>query len=175
MQNEKYWASKIPVSLALLFLVNVFLIVGVELLFFYKHPAQPDEISLAKYDAVYEGCDVFNQDSVNYLTASLVETADRQTHLVVTKAHSVFFGRGKIIHSENIEMPESGELTVYVKNGVHTSEIEIKDIPTGVWAVTIHYGYSGGIKEATSWYMFLGALLEALELLVWHFIKKNLQ
>lgn len=175
MHQEKYWASKIPLSLAILFLVNVLLVVGAELLFFYKYPAQPDEISLAKYDAVYEDCDVFIQDSANYLTASLVKTTEGKTHLVVTKGHSIAFGRGKILYAESVEMPESGELTVYVKNGVHTSEIVLKDIPTGVWAVTIQYGYSGGIKETTALYMVLAAALEALELLVRHFIKRNLQ
>lgn len=170
MQNEKYWHSKIPLSLALLFLVNVFLIVGAELLFFYRYPAQPDAYTLAKFDSVYEGSTILHSDSISYLTASLVETADGQTHLVVIRSHGVAYGRGKIIYSEPVEITNS-EQTVYVKNGIHTSEIRI----TGGDTVTIHYGYSGGVKEATTRYMFLGAVLEALELLVWHFIKKNLQ
>ena len=175
MHQEKYWASKVPLPLALLFLVNIFVIVGVQLLFFYKFPAQPDETALAKYDAVYEDSDVFIQDSSNDLTASLVKTAGGQTHLVVTKSHNIAFGRGKIIYAEPVEMSESGEVTVYVKNGVHTSEIVIKDIPTGVWSVTIQYSYSGGIREATAFYMVLAAVLEALELIILHFIKRNLQ
>lgn len=175
MHRDKYWASKIPLPLALLFLLNVFLIAAVELLFIYKYPAQPDAAALARYDEVYEGSRVSIGDSIAGLTASTVEIADGQIHLVVTKGHSVVFGRGKIIYAEPVEMPESGEVTVYVKNGIHTSQIELKDIPTGVWSVTIHYGYSGGIRETTVFYMVLGAVLEGLELLVLYFIQKNLQ
>lgn len=174
MHKEKYWASKVPLPLALLFLVNVFIIVGVQLLLFYKLPAQPNETALAKYNAVYEDCDVFIQDSSNYLTASLVKTAGGQTHLVVTKGHSIAFSRGKIIYAEPVEVPESGEVTVYVKNGIHTSEILIKDIPTGVWSVTIQFSSSGGIKELTAFYMVLAALMEALELMILYFIQKHL-
>lgn len=175
MHQEKYWSSKVPLPLALLFLVNIFLIVGAELLFFYKYPLQPDPIALSKYDSIYEDCDVFNQDSIHYLTASLVNTNDGETHLVVTKGHSIAFRRGKIIYAAPVEMSASGEVTVYVKNGIHTSEILIKDIPTGVWSVTIQYGNSGGIRESTAYYMILAAVLEALELMVLHFIRKNLQ
>lgn len=173
--REKYWASKVPLPLALLFLLNVFLIVAVELLFIYKYPAQPDAAALARYDGVYEGSSVIIGDSIAGLSASTVETADGQTHLVVTKAHSLVIGRGKVIYAEPVQMPESGELTVSVKNGIHTSQIELKDIPSGAWAATIHYAYSGGIKEATAFYMILAAVLEGLELLVAYFIKRNMQ
>jgi len=172
--REKYWASKVPLFLVLLFLLNIFLIVAVELLFIYKYPAQPDAVALAKYDAVYQDCRVILSDSKNYLTASTVETADGQTHLVLTKAHGIAFGRGKILYAEPVEMPESGQLTLYVKNGIHTSEIQLTQVPDGMLAVTIEYGYSGG-RETTVFYMVLAALMEGLELLVVYFIRNRLQ
>ena len=174
MHQEKYWASKVPLSLALLFVLNILLVVAAELLFVYRYPAQPDAASLEKYGSAYEECRILNKDSVNYLTASLVQTHDGQMHLVVTKAHEVAFGRGKILYAEPVEIPDKEEIAVFVKNGIHTSEIRIQAIPSGVPAVTVHYGYSGGIREASALYMLLAASLEAIELLVLHLIKRNL-
>lgn len=174
MHREKYWSSKAPLPLALLFLFNVFLVAAVQILAFYPYPAQPDATSLEKYDPVYEECRILIGDSVNYLTATLAETKDGQTHLVVTKAHAVAYGRGKIIYAKPVEIPASGECVISVKNGIHTNEIRIKVIPTGEPTVTISYGYSGGIREAAPLFMLLAALLEALELIVFHLIKQNL-
>lgn len=173
--REKYWASKVPLSLALLFLVNVFLVIGLELLFVYKYPAKPEEADLAQYDSVYEGSDVFIRDDHYDLIASLANTADGNTHLVVTKTHPIFYSRGKIVYAQPVEMPEVGEVLLRVKTGIHTSEIEIKDIPTGVWSVNVLYGNTGNIRGITTYYMVLAALLEALELMVLHFIKNRLQ
>ncbi len=174
MRQEKYWASKVPLPLALLFVVNVFLIVAFQLLFLYRYPAQPDAAVFARYDAIYEDSTVKNSDSKYYLTASLVETTDGQTHLVVTQAHPIAYNRGKIVYAQPVELPESGENILYVKTGIHTSEFEIKAIPGGMWCVNILYGNTGNIREFYAVYLLLGALLEALELLVIHFIKKNL-
>ena len=173
--REKYWASKVPVSLALLFLLNVFLVMGGELLFFYKYPSKPEGSDLAKYDAVYEGSTVFIRDDHLSLIASLADTADGQTHLVVTKTHPLVISRGKIIYAQPVEMPESGEVLLYVKTGVHTAEIQVKDIPSGVWCVNVLFGNTGNIREISTYYMILAALLETLELMVVHFIKNRLQ
>ena len=174
MRQEKYWASKVPLPLALLFVLNVFLIVAFQLLFLYRYPAQPDAAALAGYDAVYEGATIKNSDSSYYLHASLVETSGGECHLVVTQAHVLAYGRGKVVYAQPVSMPESGEQAVYVKTGVHTSEIVLTQIPSGGTAVTIQYSNTGIIREATAFYMFLGAVLEGLELLVIHFIRKNL-
>ena len=173
--REKYWASKVPVSLALLFLLNVFLVMGGELLFFYKYPSKPEGADLAKYDAVYEGSDVFIQDDHYSHTASLVDTSNGQTHLIVTKRHPLVSTRGRIVYAEPVEMPESGEVLLYVKVGIRTMEIEIKDIPSGVWSVNILFASSGNVREISVFYMIIAAVLEALELMVVHFIKKRLQ
>lgn len=175
MHQDKYWASKVPLPLALLFLINVILVIGCELLFFYKYPAVVDDAALVKYDSSLIGSTIVNRDESNTLHAYLVETAQGDHRLLVVKKHSIFFGKGKPICNERVEMPDSGELTVYVKNGIHTSEIFLQDIPSGIWAITVQYGYSGTVKESTAFYMVLAAALEALELLIIHFIKKNLQ
>ena len=174
MHREKYWSSKVPLPLALLFLFNVFLVAAVQILAFYPYPAQPDAASLEKYGSAYEECRILNKDSVNYLTASLVQTHDGQIHLVVTKAHEVAFGRGRILYAEPVEIPDKEEIAVFVINVIHTSEIRIQAIPSDVPAVTIHYGYSGGIRETSVLYLLLAASLEAIELMVLHLIKRNL-
>ena len=175
MRQDKYWASKVPLPLALLFLLNVFLIIAVELLFFYKYPAVADEAVLGKYDPAWIGGTVINRDDRSSLLAYLIETPEEETRLLVVKRHSIAHGRGRVLYDEPVQMPESGELTVPVRNGIHTSEISIMDIPSSFWSVTVEYSNTGTIKETTAWYMFLAAVLEALELIVIHFVKKNLQ
>ena len=74
MHQEKYWASKVPLPMALLFLANILVILAVQILVFYRYPAAPEPASLAKYDPVYASSRILAEDSRNYLTASLVET-----------------------------------------------------------------------------------------------------
>ena len=173
--QEKYWASKIPVCLVLLFLLNVFLVMGMELLLFYKYPSLPEGTDLANYDSVYADSDVFIRDDHYNLIASLANTADGQTHLIVTKRHPLVSTRGRIVYAEPVEMPESGEVLLYVKAGIRTTEIEIRDIPSGVWSVNIRFASSGNVREISVIYMVIAAVLEALELMVIHFVKERLQ
>ena len=163
-----------PLSLALLFLLNVLIIAAGQILIFYRSPAQPDAASLASYDPVYEGSNVLISDKSGYLTAALVETSDKQIHLVVTKIHSLAYNRGRILYAEPVELPVSGEISVSVKNGVHTSRILAGNTAADFPYVTIEYGYSGTIREQSVLYLILAAVLEALELMAFHLIRKNL-
>jgi len=167
MHREKYWRSKIPLSLALLFLLNVFLIMAVELLVFYPHPSELDAAMLENYDPAYADVRILSMDDSSYLVAHLVQTPEDSRHLVVTKRHPFIYSRAKIIHAEPLPSDESSEQVIYVKNGIHTSEIAV----TGGNMVTMRYGYGGGIREITTLYLVLGAVLEGLELLIWHLIK----
>jgi len=167
MHREKYWRSKIPLPLALLFLINIFLIVAVELLVVYKYPAVPDEAALKNYDPIYAQCTILSNDASSYLGGYLVQTSDGSSHLIVTKSHPIILKRAKILHAEALPSDGGNEQMIYVKNGIHTSEIVI----TGGDTVTVRYSYGGGINEMTTLYLVLGAVLEGLELLIWHLIK----
>jgi len=150
-----------------LFLLNVFLIVAAELLLFYPHPSKLDAAVLENYDPAYADCRILSIDDPSYLVAYLVQPSDDSRHLIVTKRHPFIYSRAKIVHAEPIPSDESGEQVIYVKNGIHISEITV----TGGDTVTIRYDYGGGIKEITTLYLVLGAVLEGLELLIWHLIK----
>lgn len=169
MHREKYWRSKIPLPLALLFLLNVFLIMAVELLVIYKYPADPDGTTLKNYDPAYSQCTILSTDASSYLGGYLVQASDGNPHLIVTKSHPVFLSRAKILHAEPIPSDGSSEQVIYVKNGIHTSEIVI----TGGDTVTVRYAYGGGIKETTTLYLVLGTALEGLELLLWYLITRG--
>ena len=170
MHREKYWRSKIPLPLALLFLLNVFLIVVFELLFVYKYPASIDEAALGKIAPAWVGTSILGSNTGTNLNAYLIELPDGNEQLIVMKPHSVVRGRTKLIYAEPVSSREEAEQSIYIKNGVHTSEVIISDDNT----VIVRYSYSGGIQEAATWYLVLGAATEGLELLVYYFIKKNL-
>lgn len=174
MYREKYWSSKVPLGLALLFVLNILFVLAAELLFVYKYPARQDAAALARFDSAYESSTVFAQDSRNRLTAALVYTYNDQPHLVVTRAHLIASGRGRIIYAQPVELPESGALTVSVKNGIHTSEILVQKATDDSLSVAFEYAASGGIREYAAIYMLLAALLEGLELLIANLIKRNL-
>lgn len=170
MHREKYWRSKIPLSLALLFLLNVFLIVAFELLFVYKYPTAIDEAVLGKYDPAWAGSTILSHDDYgSSLDAYLVKMTDGGHFLITSKPHSVFFGRAKLNSAQPVDLNNTGEQLFYVKNGIHTSEIAIIEGKV----VDIRYGYIS-TAETTSRYLVLAAVMEGLELLVYYFIKKNL-
>ena len=153
------------------FLLNVFLIMAVELLIFYPHPSELDATMLENHNPAYGDCRILSMDDSSDLVAYLVQTPEDSRHLVVTKRHPFIYSRAKIIHAEPVASDENGEQVIYIKNGIHTSEIAI----TGRNAVTLRYSYGGGISEVTTLYLVLGAALEGLELLIWHLIKHGRQ
>ena len=168
MHREKYWRSKIP--LALLFLLNIFLIMTVELLAFYPHPSKLNTAMLENYDPACADCTILSSDTSGYLESYLAQASDGSVHLIVIKSHPVFLKRAKMLHAAPVTVDDSGEQPVYVKNGIHTSEIVI----TGGNTVTIRYGYDGTLQEMTTLYLVLGAALEGLELLIWHLIRHGI-
>lgn len=169
MHKEKFYSSKTPLPLVILFLVNLFLIVSFQLLFIFKYPAEMDEATLAQVNPDWAGCTILSQDSYSAsLETYLIALPDGSRMLVTTKPHSFILSRMKLVDAQSVESKEAEQL-FYIKNGVHTSEIAV----TGS-NVTIRYGYGGGINEAMTVYLVLGAALEGLELLVYYFIKKNL-
>lgn len=168
MHNDKYYRSKIPLRLVLMFLANVIFMVALEILLVYKYPAVADEAVLGKYDPAWVGSPILSSDESSSLNAYLFEAPNGETRLLVVKRHCIFTGRGKILYNEAVACSEEAQ-TISVKNGIHISEIGIENGNT----VTIRYGYSGGIKESTAWYLVLGAVLTALEMLIVYFIKRD--
>lgn len=170
MHKEKYYSSKTPLPLVLLFLLNLFLIVSFQLLFVFKFPADMDETTPGKVNPDWAGCTILSQDSYGTsLEAYLIELPEGSRLLVITKPHSIIFGRAKLVDTQILE-PVEAEQIFYIKNGVHTSEIVV----TGGDTVTIRWGYGGSMTEAMALPLVLSAALEGLELLVYYLIKKNL-
>ena len=170
MHREKYYSSKIPLPLVLLFLLNVFLVVVFQLLVSYKLPAKADASVFAKYNPAWAGCTILSQDSYSIdLHTYLLEFPDGSRQLVTTKPHSIVFGRAKIVDTQVVE-PHEAEQIFYIKNAVHTSEIAVLDGNT----VDIRWGYGGSMVENNVLYLILGAAMGGIELLIYYFIKKNL-
>ncbi len=170
MHRNKYYSSKTPLPLVLLFLLNVFLMVVFQLLVSYKLPVKADASVFAKYNPAWTGCTILSQDSYGTsLETYLMELPDGSRQLVTAKPHSIVFGRAKIVDTQVVE-PDEAEQIFYVKNGVHTSEIAV----IGGNTVTIRWGYGGSMAETGALYLALGAAMEGLELLVYYFIKRNL-
>ena len=169
MHRQKYYRAKIPLSLVLLFLANVFLVMALELMFVYKYPATVDEATLGKYDSAWVGSTILSQDSYSSsLDVSLVELPDGSRILLTTKPHGIAYGRAKLTDVQNVELTEE-EQVFYIRNGIHTSEIAV----TGGDTVTLRYGHGGTLSEKTTIYMVLAAVLETMELGLYQLIKKN--
>ena len=170
MHREKYFLSKTPLPLVLLFLLNIFLIVAFQLLFVFKYPSSMDETVLGKVNPQWADCTILSQDNYSTsLEAYLIENPDGSRQLVTLKPHSFVFGRAKLTDTQMVE-PKEAEQIFYVKTGVHTAEIAV----IGGNTVDIKYGYGGSMTEALALPMVLSAALEGLELLVYYLIKKNL-
>ena len=170
MYKEKYYSSKTPLPLVLLFLLNMFLVVAFQLLFVFKYPTGMDETVLRRVNPQWTDCTILSQDSYSIdLYAYLLELPDGSRQLVTLKPHSFVFGRAKLADIQIVE-PVEAEQTFYVKTGVHTAEIAV----IGGNTVDIRWGYGGSMTEALALPMVISAALLGSELLVYYFIKKNL-
>lgn len=168
--QEKYWASKIPVWLVLLFLLNIFLVMGLELLFFYDQPAFLNEGVMQEKEVSWVSGTVLSSDEGQYLNAYLTGDPGGEIRMVVLKRHGIIPSRGKVVYNEPIPQ-QSGTQVIPVKVGIRTSEVTVEDSRT----VSITFESAMRAKEGTTVYMVLAALLETLELMVVHFIKNRLQ
>lgn len=168
MHRNKYFQSKVPLALVLLFLLNVFFLVCGELLLVYKYPAELTEVSIAQYDPAWAGSRILSNDNYSTsLNSCVAELPDGSRMLITARPHRIVFGRAKPVDIRPID-PDLQEQIFYVKNGIHTAEIAVYDGTT----VDIRWGYSNNIS--TTYYTALGGILSALELLVYYFIKKKL-
>lgn len=169
MHREKYFLSKTPLPLVLLFLLNMFLVFALQLLFVFKYPTSMDETALGKVNPQWADCTILSQDSYSIdLHAYLLELPDESRQLVTLKPHSFVFGRAKLADTQMVE-PLEAEQIFYVKTGVHTAEIAV----IGGNTVDIRWGYGGSMSEALVLPMVLSAALEGLELLIYYLIMKN--
>ena len=170
MYKEKYYSSKTPLPLVLLFLLNMFLVVAFQLLFVFKYPTSMDETALGKVNPQWTDCTILSQDNYSTsLEAYLIELPEGGRQLITLKPHSFVFGRAKLADTQMVD-PVEAEQIFYVKTGVHTAEIAV----IGSNTVDIRYGYGGSMTEALALPLVLSAALEGLELLVYYLIKKNL-
>lgn len=170
MQNEKYWSSRIPVVYALLFVLNAAIVVLIEVLFLYTLPQELTPEDLAEKNPAYEGCVFLASESSNEMTCYLVKTQSGETHLVTTQRHRVLFMRSRLLKSQTAIIPEESRITVNVKIGIHTVPVTVENAS---FSESFHFN-GGDSKAVTTWYLVLGAVLEALELMAYHFIRKNL-
>lgn len=171
MHNDKYYRSKIPVSLVLLYLLNLLVVIALELLVLYPVPVPLTEQALAEYDRRYEGSTILYTADRGKLSCHLVETADGELLMVPTHSHSLTYKRAKVLRKYIVSIPEDEEITVPVKVGLHTSNVTVgTEALTGNRCITIDY-YGSSIRNATTLYMVIAAALEAMELAIFHLIR----
>jgi len=168
MQNDKYWRSKIPLPLVLLFILNLLLVMAVEILVIYRYPLEITAQTLEEMDPGYSGSQILSSESRSILCAALVKTESHRTDLVVTKRHSIFFSRVKLLSKQTVTVPTEGELPVYIKTGIHTSEVVIQPNHT----VSIRYAAP---QNSSTMYLLLPAVLTGLELALWALLRGNRQ
>ena len=171
MDRNAYYRSKMPLPLVLLFLANIFVVVAFELMLSYTLPAKADEVFWRSYDPAWSDSTIVSQDIYSIdLNAYILELSDGSHQLLTTKCHRIFFGRAKLLSTQEVDLGTAQKQTFQIKNGIHTAEVTV----TANGIVNISYGYGGGMKEVLSLYMVLGTAMEAAELMVYYLIKKNL-
>lgn len=172
MQNDKYWRSKVPVHLALLFVVNVFLVMALEILLFYRYPADLTEADFAGLDSAYQNCAIVASDDVSTFRCWLIKTEAGDYAVVPAQQHGILTGKAKILKSQIQILPADTEETVLsIRRGVHTTSViaRLKPLP----GLNIDYFGFGSGKGAATLYMVIAAILEFLELAVWELIKHD--
>lgn len=181
MHNDKYYRSKIPLPLILLFLVNLFLVIAVEVLLIYRYPAALTPEALQAYDRTYENCTIMDQDDAGALCCCLIKTTSGEFYMVPLRRHSLVWDRARILTSQITPIPADVDtLNLTIKNGIHSSSVTISREPMPGTGTDTHELYlnitfvgGGGSRAGATLYMVLSALLEGLELSLLHLIKKQ--
>ena len=179
MHKDKYWRSKIPVGLALLFVANLFLVIAIEVLAFYPHPAAITEKDFASVDSIYENCTIVDRDDRTQFQCYLVKTTDDQLHVIPVKVHGLIYSRATIIEKQiTLVSPDIDSTEIIVKNGIHSVTVGVSREPFPgmeqeqheMYLEIIYHG-GGSASMVTSLYMVIAAILEALELALWQLLK----
>ena len=178
MHREKYWSAKVPVVLAVIYTLNLLLVIALEIMLLYPSslPLTPD--SLADFDSSYEKCRIIDTFQHGKLHCCLVETDSGQIHMIPFQGHSLAASRSRILKKYITVVPEQEQITVPVRIGAHTSQIIVSPEPipgsefyTSGLYVSIYYSQS----NSGTLYMVLAGILAVLELGFFQLLKQNLQ
>ena len=181
MDRNKYRNSKIPASLALLFALNIFLVIALEILLLYPHPAELTEEYLAGYDAGYQNCTIITSQETGTLRCYLVKTESGAYSMIPTQHHGLFTGKAKIYEKQITTVsPDAAETEITVKTGVHSSLVTVRQEPLEGYGTEtferylyILYHASGNMSGTMTLYMVIAAILEGLELAIWHLVRQQ--
>lgn len=173
MHNKTYMRSKIPLPLVLLFILNLLVVITLEILLLYPAPVPLTAEALASHSSTYAGCTITASADMGKLYCYLVETADGQIHLVPTHGHGLAYKRAKILKKQIAIIPEDPESTIPVKTGLHTSLVTVRTEPLSSTPYLEIDFYGSGGQSAVTIYMVIAAVLEALELSLWHLLTKQ--
>lgn len=177
MHNDNYYRSRIPLPLVLLFLVNIFIVCALEILLLYRAPLPLTAETLAEFDDSYENCSILQTHQRGHLYCLLAETESGEIRLIPVKAHSILFTRGRIYEKQIVTIPEDVQETAYeIRIGLRTATVTVSPEPLPYTETQepselyMAISYSGSMDAAT-FYMIVGAALEAAELALWHILK----
>ena len=168
--KEKYWASKIPLVYALLFVLNVAIIVIFEILVIYTLPQQLTPELLSQEKTAYENCEILSFQSSGKMKCYLVKVSNGDRELLVTRQHPFLTTHYKLLEKQTAPIPAQGTVTVTIRTGMRNVPITVEN-ETAI--VPFVFGHSGGNRLPVH-YLLIGALLETLELMAFGFIKRNL-
>ena len=180
MHNNKYWQSKIPVKLALLYAANLILVILLEILLIYPLSKPLTEANFANMDSRFENCTIITEDETNGLAAYLVEAADGQQYIIPTRQHSIAYNRCRVYNKRIQPIPEGdGSHTVTVRIGLRNIPVTVireqwqvsQDEYTTIETLSIDSYVSSSYKSTSTLYMIISAVLEFIELAIWQLLK----
>ena len=181
MHRNKYYRSKLPVWLVLLYLVNVLLIVALEALVLYPFPAAAAPEDFAAANPAMEGCTLIDQDATGSFRCYLLRLPDGEYRIVPTVSHSLFSNRAKVLKMGICAFTgEADTATHQIRSGIHTNQVSVStQAPphriheSRPMYINIDYAGSSSFQALTTVYMAIAAILECLELALWQLLKGN--
>ena len=181
MHRESYLRSRIPVPLVLLFVLNVFVVMALEVLILYPHPAELTEEWLSEYDSAYKNSTIVTRDERGTLRCWLIKLESGDYAMIPLRQHGLLTNRAKILTNQIATVSaDAREQEITVKVGLHSSVVSVSRTPNPGYHtenaeryLSIIYHNSGNHSGTTAIYMALAAVLEGLELAIWQLIKQN--
>lgn len=173
----------VPWHYPLVFLLNLTVILVLELLLVYKYPIPLTETILAERNPAYANAVIQNSTDSNTIIWYLVETEDKEIHLLPTLRHAVFHNHCRIYDDQTVIIPpDTTEMEVLTRHGISGTTVlvgtevqpqEGEEPAEGALQMRPKY-YNNTGKYTFGFYFFMALAMSIVEFIIWNKIKGSL-
>lgn len=175
--------ARLPWYYGVVVFLNLALILVLEMLLLYRTPLPLTEAVFAEQNPAYQGAVIRNTTQNSSVSWYLVETREKELHLIPVQRNEIRQDRGRIRMDQTVTIPaDSVYLEVQTKAGIGSTTVmvgtdvepwgdEPQDYPVKLRSKYSRYSMTNSMKYTLTLYVFLALILSIGEGILWRKIK----